>query len=221
MHCGYRFLRYSSLQLMASFINMTAHAFTAVWTADLMSDVTEILSRIDRGESGDSSDLLPLIYTELRALAASRLAQEASSVTLQPTALVHEAWLRLRSGDPAATWSSRSHFFGAAAEAMRRILIERARQKRTIKRGGGRHRVTLADPESKVVTEQVDLLALDEALSKLQLRDPRKAELVKLRFFAGMTIAEAAGVLGVSISTAENDWAYARCWLRLEMGGGS
>jgi RNA polymerase sigma factor (TIGR02999 family) len=184
-----------------------------------MSDVTEILSRIDRGDTADSGDLLPLIYAELRALAATRLAQEASSVTLQPTALVHEAWMRLRSGDPGATWNSRGHFFGAAAEAMRRILIERARQKRTLKRGGRRNQVTLTEPESKAVTEQVDLLALDEALSKLQLRDPRKAELVKLRFFAGMTIAEAAGVLGVSVSTAENDWAYARCWLRLEMEG--
>jgi RNA polymerase sigma factor (TIGR02999 family) len=183
-----------------------------------MTHVTHILSAIEQGDPYAAAQLLPLVYDELRQLAAHRLAQEQPGQTLQATALVHEAYLRLVDVEPAQHFNGRGHFFAAAAEAIRRILVERARHKRSLKAGGERLRLDLADVEP-AVAEPEDLLALDEALEKLQRQDRRKAELVKLRFFAGLTIQQAAQVLGISPSTADNDWAYARCWLRLEMGG--
>jgi RNA polymerase sigma factor (TIGR02999 family) len=184
-----------------------------------MNDVTRILSAIDQGDLQAAEQLLPLVYDELRRLAARRLAHEAPGQTLQATALVHEAYLRLIDNEPAQPWNSRGHFFAAAAEAMRRILVERARHKRSRKAGGGRRRQELPDIEAAEGGSQLDLLALHEALTKLESQDKRKAELVKLRFFAGLSIADAAQVLGISTSTADNDWAYARSWLRLEMEG--
>jgi RNA polymerase sigma factor (TIGR02999 family) len=187
-----------------------------------MSEVTQILSAIEQGDPKAAEQLLPLVYDELRRLAAHRMARETPGQTLQATALVHEAYLRLVGGEPAgssSSWNSRGHFFGAAAEAMRRILVERARHKRTIKAGGDRHRVDLANLEPANNEPDVDLLALHEAIEKLEVLDKRKAELVKLRFFVGLTIEDAAKALGVSTSTADNDWAYARCWLRVEMEG--
>jgi RNA polymerase sigma factor (TIGR02999 family) len=183
-----------------------------------MSEVTRLLSAIEQGEPRASEQLLPLVYEELRKLAAQRLAHERPGQTLQATALVHEAYLRLVE-DQAPQWNSRGHFFAAAAEAMRRILVERARHKRSLKAGGHRHRQELPDIEAAVSAPGIDLLALNEAMEKLEHQDKRKAELVKLRFFAGLTIVQAAEVLGISTSTADNDWAYARCWLRLEIEG--
>ena len=184
-----------------------------------MSDVTRILSAIERGDPKAADQLLPLVYDELRRLAASRMAREAPGQTLQATALVHEAYLRLLDGGQPQGWNGRGHFFAACAEAMRRILVERARHKRSLKAGGGRHRQELPDIELAVPGPRLDLLALHEALTKLEQRDQRRAELVKLRFFTGLTIAEAARALGISESTADNDWAYARSWLRLEIEG--
>ncbi len=184
-----------------------------------MDSVTEILSAIDQGDPRAAEQLLPLVYDELRALAAQRLAHETPGQTLQATALVHEAYLRLVDQDQAQQWNSRGHFFAAAAEAMRRILVERARHKQSLKAGGDRQRQELADIAAPATGPDLDLLALHEALAKLESQDPRKAQLVKLRFFAGLTVPEAAQALGISPSTADNDWAYARCWLRLEMEG--
>jgi RNA polymerase sigma factor (TIGR02999 family) len=188
-----------------------------------MNDVTRILSAVEAGDSQAASQLLPLVYGELRRLAAQKLAREPGGQTLEATALVHEAYLRLVDAETVQNWNSRSHFFAAAAEAMRRILVERARRKRSLKAGGEFRRHELADVQPAVGGPDLDLLALSEALDKLAARDPRQAELVKLRFFAGLTIEEAAAVLGISTSTAENDWAHARCWLRVEMdvGGGA
>jgi len=181
-----------------------------------MSEVTRLLSALDQGDPSAAAQLLPLVYDELRRLAAQRLAHEQAGQTLQPTALVHEAYLRLVGGDATEDWNSRGHFFAAAAEAMRRILIDRARHKQTDKAGGGRRRLDLDDLEPAQDEENDDrLLALDEALRELEAEDPRKAVLVKLRFFAGLTVVQAAAVLGVSTSTAEKDWAYARSWLRV------
>jgi RNA polymerase sigma factor (TIGR02999 family) len=185
-----------------------------------MSDVTQILSAIEQGDPHAAAQLLPLVYGELRRLAAQKLAQEKPGQTLDATALVHEAYLRLVDTDQARQWNSRGHFFAAAAEAMRRILIDQARHKQSQKAGGGQRRLDLADIDPVAPCQDEDLLALDEALEKLERQDPRKARLVKLRFFAGLTIEQAAGVLGISPSTADNDWAYARCWLRLEVKGG-
>jgi RNA polymerase sigma factor (TIGR02999 family) len=182
-----------------------------------MSDVTRILSAIEHGDSKAAERLLPLVYDELRKLAAQKLVHERPGQTLQATALVHEAYLRLVDGERGQDWKSRGHFFAAAAEAMRRILIENARHRRTAKAGGGRNRVALADVEPAVEGPRVDLLALDEALALLEAKDRRKADLVKLRFFAGLTIAQAAEALGVSHATADNDWAYAKTWLRVAM----
>jgi RNA polymerase sigma factor (TIGR02999 family) len=184
-----------------------------------MSEVTRILSAVEQGDPQAAAQLLPLVYDELRQLAAQRMAREAPGQTLEATALVHEAYLRLVDVEQAQHWNSRGHFFAAAAEAMRRILVERARHKRSLKAGGDLCRLDLADVEPSVAGPGVDLLALDEALVKLEAQDKRKADLVKLRFFAGLTTEQAAGVLGISPSTADNDWAYARCWLRLEIGG--
>jgi RNA polymerase sigma factor (TIGR02999 family) len=181
-----------------------------------MSTVTHILSAIEQGDPHAAEQLLPLVYDELRRLAAHKLAQEQPGQTLQPTALVHEAYLRLVDHDQAQPWNSRGHFFAAAAQAMRRILIDRARHKQTRKAGGGRRRLDLDDIEPALEEDDGDrLLALDEALRQFEAQDPRKAELVKLRFFAGLTGEQAAAALGVSVSTADKDWAYARSWLRV------
>src|SRR5438128_11191834 len=185
-----------------------------------MNKVTVILSAIEQGDPHAAQQLLPLVYDELRRLAARRLAREIPGQTLDATALVHEAYLRLVDTEKVQQWNSRGHFFAAAAEAMRRILVERARHKRSLKAGGDRQRQDMAEIELAVAGPDVDLLALNEALDHLERKDPRAAALVKLRFFAGLTIEQAAQTLGVSTSTAENDWAYARCWLRLEVGGG-
>jgi RNA polymerase sigma factor (TIGR02999 family) len=184
-----------------------------------MKDVTRILSAIEQGDRHAAEQLLPLVYDELRRLAAQKLARDKPGQTLQATALVHEAYLRLVDSDTIQRWDSRGHFFAAAAEAMRRILVENARRKSTAKAGGGRRRVDLAEVEPVIEGPRVDLLALDEALKQLEAKDPRKADLVKLRFFAGLTNQQAAEALGISTSTADNDWAYAKTWLRLAMLG--
>lgn len=186
-----------------------------------MSEVTRILTRIESGDPLAVEQLLPLVYDELRQLAEARLAQEKPGQTLQATALVHEAYLRLVESDQLTQWNSQGHFFGAAAEAMRRILIEQARHKRTLKSGGGRNRRELPDVADESSSEPLDLLALDEALQKLERLSPRRAELVKLRYFAGLTMEQAAQALGIALSTASADWAYAKSWLRLEIEGGS
>jgi RNA polymerase sigma factor (TIGR02999 family) len=183
-----------------------------------MSDVTHILSQIEAGDPSGAEQLLPLVYNELRRLAAQRLAQEKPGQTLQATALVHEAYLRLVGGDQTGNWTNRGHFFAAAAEAMRRILIDGARRKSSLKHGGQFQRVELDEAQLAAGDHGLDLIALDEALNKLAAQDPRQAELVKLRFFAGLSIAEAARALGISESTADADWAYAKAWLRLQMG---
>jgi len=185
------------------------------------TDVSRILDDAARGNARAAERLLPLVYDELRKLAARRLAHESPGQTLQATALVHEAYVRLVDVDGTRQhWDGRGHFFAAAAEAMRRILVDGARHKQSIKGGGGRDRVDLAGIElaAGAGAQPVDVLALDEALERLASEHPRKAELVKLRFFAGLTNDEAAEALGISGSTADNDWAYARCWLRVELG---
>ncbi len=178
-----------------------------------MSEVTHLLSALEQGDPHAASQLLPLVYDELRKLAAQKLAQEKPGQTLQATALVHEAYLRLVDADQAQSWDSRRHFFAAAAEAMRRILVEQARRKRSVKHGGQRTRIDL--DEALVVGHEPreDLLELDEPLEQLAGVDPRAAELVKLRFFAGLTGAETAEVLGISPRAADMLWAYARAWL--------
>lgn len=184
-----------------------------------MSDVTRILTAIDQGDPRAAEQLLPLVYDELRKLAAQKIGREKPGQTLDATALVHEAYLRLVDTTRTQRWNSRGHFFAAAAEAMRRILVEKARHKRSLKAGGDRQRHELPDIYAPDAGPQVDLLALNEALEKLERQDQRRAEIVKLRFFAGLTIEEAALALGISTSTADSDWAYARCWLRVEMQG--
>jgi RNA polymerase sigma factor (TIGR02999 family) len=185
-----------------------------------MNEVTHVLSAIEGGDTRAAEQLLPLVYHELRRLAGQMMARESPGQTLVATALVHEAYLRLVDTATAQHWNSRGHFFAAAAEAMRRILVESARYKRSLKAGGDRHRLDMADIEPAAPEPSVDLLALDEVLQKLETHNKRMAELIKLRFFAGLTTAQAAQVLGISPSTADNDWAYARCWLRLELGAG-
>ena len=189
-----------------------------------MKQVTQIISDLQQGDPRAAEKLLPLVYDELRKLAAQRMAGERADHTLEATALVHEAYLRLVDAEQVPHWNSRGHFFGAAAEAMRRILVENARSRGRLKRGGGGNgegwqRVELSGIQAAGLGD--DVLALHEALEKLETIDPRKAELVKLRFFAGLTNEQAARVLEISTSTADNDWAYARCWLRLEISGGS
>ena len=183
-----------------------------------MTDVTQILRQIEQGDPSAARDLLPLVYGELRTLAEAKLAREKPGQTLQPTALVHEAYLRLVDPNQADRWNGRSHFFGAAAEAMRRILIEQARRKKSLKAGGDRQRVSPEELDAPQVSDPLDLLALNDALLKLAEKDARKAKLVELRFFAGLTNQQAAEVLGVSTSTADQDWRYAKSWLRVEMG---
>ena len=178
-----------------------------------MNEVTRILSAIDQGDPQAAEQLLPLVYDELRKLAAQRLTNEKPGQTLQATALVHEAYVRLVGRDGGQNWDGRGHFFAAAAEAMRRILIDNARRKRTEKHGGGRRRQDLDEVEIVAGAPADDLLALDEALGRLAAEDPAKAELVKLRYFAGLSIEEAAGALGISVATAKRRWAYARAWL--------
>ena len=182
-----------------------------------MNDVTRVLSAIEQGDPRAAEQLLPLVYDELRKLAAQKLAREKPGQTLQATALVHEAYLRLVDGKKIQQWNSRGHFFAAAAEAMRRILVENARRKKSAKAGGHRRRVALSDVEPAIEGPRVDLLALDEALALLEAKDKRKAAVVKLRFFAGLTSGQAAEALGISPATAENDWAYAKTWLRVSM----
>jgi RNA polymerase sigma factor (TIGR02999 family) len=184
-----------------------------------MSDVTQILNAIEQGDPHAAEQLLPLVYNELRKLAAEKLANERPGQTLEPTALVHEAYLRLVDVDKAQHWNSRGHFFAAAAEAMRRILVESARRKRSRKRGGDQQRLNLDVLAVTSPPRQDDLLDLDEALSQLTAADPQGAELVKLRYFAGLTVPEAAAVLGVSPRTADFLWAYARAFLLRSLGG--
>jgi RNA polymerase sigma factor (TIGR02999 family) len=182
-----------------------------------MADVTQLLDAAAAGDTKAAAELLPFVYDELRKLAAARMAEEKPGQTLQATALVHEAYLRVVGPADERRWENRGHFFAAAAEAMRRILVERARHKKSRKAGGGLKRLELADVELPVEDADDDLLALHDALIRLEEKDRRKAELAKLRFFAGLTNAQAAEALGISASTADNDWAYARCWLRVEM----
>jgi len=182
-----------------------------------MSDVTRILSQIELGDPAAAEQLLPLVYDELRKLAAARLNQEKPGQTLQATALVHDAYIRLVDSDQAQDWNSRGHFFAAAAEAMRRILIEQARHRGRLKRGGQRQRVDLDSACAIDEGPSLDILALDEALQKLAAIEPAKAELVKLRFFAGLTMLEAAEALGVSLATAERYWTFAKAWLYSEL----
>jgi len=181
-----------------------------------MSDVTRILSAIEHGDPQAAAQLLPLIYNELRKLAAQRLSREKPGQTLQATALVHEAYLRLV-GSSDQRWDSRGHFFAAAAEAMRRILVESARHKASQKAGGDWQRVEISDVEIAAPSPGVDVLALSDALAMLEARDPRKAALVKLRYFAGLTNHQAATLLGISSTTADNDWAYAKSWLKIQL----
>jgi RNA polymerase sigma factor (TIGR02999 family) len=184
-----------------------------------MCDVTRILGKIEAGDPSAAEQLLPLVYEELRKLAAAKMAQEKPDQTLQATALVHEAYIRLVDTEKAQRWNSRGHFFGAAAEAMRRILVDNAKRKRSAKRGGLVDRVGIDEDQIAAPSPNVDLVALDEVLNALAVIDARKAELVKLRYFAGLTMCEAAGVLGISESTADADWAYAKSWLRVHMTG--
>ena len=183
-----------------------------------MADVTLILSRIEHGDPDAAEQLLPLVYDELRKLAAVRLANEKPGQTLQATALVHDAYIRLVDVDQAQRWDSRGHFFAAAAEAMRRILVESARRKARTRHGGEVQRVGLNPDLISHSNRRGDLIALDEALHRLEQVDDRKASLVKLRYFAGLTMPEAAEALGVSLATAERDWRYARVWLLRELG---
>jgi RNA polymerase sigma factor (TIGR02999 family) len=178
-----------------------------------MNDVTRILSAVERGDPHAAEQLLPLVYDELRKLAAQRMAQEAPGLTLQATALVHEAYVRLVDVEKAQHWDGRGHFFAAAAEAMRRILVESARRRASGKRGGGHRRVDFDGAEAQAELPADDLLALDEALDLLAHEDPVKAELVKLRCFAGLSHQEAAETLGISRATADRYWAYAKAWL--------
>jgi RNA polymerase sigma factor (TIGR02999 family) len=182
-----------------------------------MSEVTHLLQAIERGDAKAADELLPSVYQELRKLAAWKMAKEPPGQTLQPTALVHEAWLRLAGGQN-QQWDNRAHFFGAAAEAMRRILIENARRKQALRHGAGQARLDIAEVEIAAPAQDDQLLAIDEALDKFAVLDKPKSELVKLRYFAGLTIEEAAGVLGISEATAKRWWAYARAWLFAEVG---
>jgi RNA polymerase sigma factor (TIGR02999 family) len=184
-----------------------------------MCDVTQILGKIEAGDPLAAERLLPLIYDELRKLAAEKMSQENPGQTLQATALVHEAYIRLVDQAVPQRWESRRHFFSAAAEAMRRILVERARKKSSLKAGGDLERVALDQVELECKDRGYDLLALNEALKRLEQIDARLAELVKLRFFSGLSIPNAAEVLGIAASTAIADWAYAKGWLRLELSG--
>ena len=181
-----------------------------------MSEITLILERAQHGDASSAEQLLPLVYEELRRLAAHKMANEAAGQTLQPTALVHEAWLRLV-GNEDQQWNGRAHFFGAAAEAMRRILVENGRRKRAARHGGGQAKLDVHEIELAAPAQDDELLAVNDALEKLAARDSKKAELVKLRYFVGLTTEEAAEVLGISVPTADRWWNFSRAWLFGEM----
>jgi len=183
-----------------------------------LNDVTQLLQAASAGDPRAAADLLPLVYDELRRLAAHRLTGEPQERTLQPTALVHEAWLKISGGDE-RTWNGRQHFFAASAEAMRRILVDRARRRQAAKRGAGAERLDADELNIPAPAPDDQLLAVNEALAKFATVDARKAELVKLRYFVGLTFEEAAEVLGIAVPTAKQWWAYARAWLRVEIGG--
>lgn len=183
-----------------------------------MSDVTRILDRVQQGKAQAAAELLPLVYEELRRLAAHKMSQQAPGQTLQPTALVHEAWLKLTTG-ASQSWNDRQHFFRAAAEAMRQILVDRARQRKASKHGGDLRRTKLADSTIPCPSSDDELMAVDEALKALAQRDPTSAELVKLRYFVGLSMAEAAEGLGLPLRSAERMWTFAKAWLRKEMSG--
>lgn len=183
-----------------------------------MNELSDILSAVDSGDQQAAENLLPLVYDELRKLAAAKLSNEKPGQTLQATVLVHEAWMRLLGCDEKSLlWNGRGHFFAAAAKAMQRILVENARRKKSLKAGGEFQRLTLSNAVNEIHGRVDDVQDVAEALNKLEEKAPRKAELVRLRFFAGLTLAEAAQTLGISSSTADNDWAYAKAWLRVEM----
>jgi RNA polymerase sigma factor (TIGR02999 family) len=184
-----------------------------------MNAVTRILSAMEAGDPQAADQLLPLVYNELRKLAAAKLAQESPGQTLQATALVHEAYLRLVGDARGSEWDSRGHFFAAAAEAMRRILVENARRKKAVKHGGGKQRVPLEEFH-RVAESPEDLLDLDDALTRFAAEEPDKARLVQLRFFAGLSTPQAAAALGISVATAERWWVFARAWLFSELQGG-
>jgi RNA polymerase sigma factor (TIGR02999 family) len=186
-----------------------------------MSEVTRILQRIESGDPAAAEQLLPLVYDELRKLAAARMAQEQPGQTLQATALVHEAYVRLVDTDRAQQWNSRGHFFSAAAEAMRRILIDQARHKQSQRHGGGRKRLDVEHVEIAAPEPSLEVLALDEALERFERIDAAKARLVKLRYFTGMTIPQVAEALGISTNTADRWWSYARAWLHAELKRGA
>jgi len=185
-----------------------------------MTKVTRILTAIEQGDANEADKLLPLVYEELRRLAAHKMSQELPGQTLQATALVHEAYIKLV-GSEAQNWKGRTHFFAAAAEAMRRILIDNARRKQRLKRGGDREKLDLEYADIVIETPSDDVIVLDEALEKLALEDTKKATLVKLRYFAGLTIQEAAKMLDISTATADRYWFYARAWLFDEIGKSS
>lgn len=185
-----------------------------------MADVTRLLAAAEAGDPAAAADLLPLVYAELRALAAAHLAAEKPGHTLQATALVHEAYLRLVGPDAGPPWNGRGHFFAAAAEAMRRILVDTARRKQTLKHGGGRRRQELDAADVAAAEPDLDLIALDAALTRLAEQDPQKARLVELRYFAGLTGEQAAAVMGISASAADRLWVFTRAWIRRELGFG-
>jgi RNA polymerase sigma factor (TIGR02999 family) len=188
-------------------------------SAPIVNDITQILNAAEKGDSAAANQLLPLVYEELRRLAAQRLALEKPGQTLQATALVHEAYLRLVSVEKPQEWNGRGHFFAAAAEAMRRILVENARRKNCLKHGGDKTRRDLPSDLAAAPEPSDDLLALDEALTRLEAKEPQVAKLVQLRYFGGLNIKEAAKILGVSPRTADSYWSYARAWLRAELRG--
>jgi len=187
---------------------------------DSMNEVTRIINAIEQGDPKAAEELLPLVYEELRVLAAQKMAQEKPGQTLQATALVHEAYIRLIGGE-AGNWKGRTHFFAAAAEAMRRILIENARRKKRLRHGGDKQRVEMQDADLTIDAPCDELIALDEALTKLGEEDPARADLVKLRYFAGLTLEQAAEMLGISRATADRYWSYARAWLFDQINKGS
>ena len=198
------------------FIGSSCHLLCSAATIKRVSDVTRILEAAQNGDPTAAEQLLPLVYEELRRLAAHKMANEAAGQTLQPTALVHEAWLRLV-GNQEQQWNGRAHFFGAAAEAMRRILIENARRKGAQRHGGGQVKLDIQDIEIATAPKDDELLALSDALEKFAVRDKQKAELVKLRYFVGLTTEEAAQVLGISVPTADRWWNFSRAWLYEEI----
>jgi RNA polymerase sigma factor (TIGR02999 family) len=184
-----------------------------------MSEVTQVLAAIEKGDPRAAEQLLPLVYGELRRLAAHRLAAEPVAQTLQATALVHEAYLRLVDSDRPREWEGRGHFFAAAAEAMRRILVENARRKRRMKHGGGRERIDLDAVQPTAANPRDDIIALDAALTRLAVEDPQAAKLIELRHFGGLSVAEAAEALGIAPRSADRLWAFARAWLHRELSG--